>query len=199
MILDAAARVLERPLRVREPFTPLDAIVVLGAPLAHDGSLTRILAERAAAAAALYRAGAAPRIVTSGGITRSPVRAEADALAEAIRAHGIPDVLVENRSQNTIENARFTHALIPDARSVWLVTTPFHARRARRVFRNEGFDAHAWHIDDSLQYTDRPKALKWLAREYAAWTVHFARELTRRELAPLGERERRGLPRDGPV
>lgn len=163
MILD----LLERPLVVREPFRVLDAIVVLGAPL-RDDRLTPPLVERVEAAAALYRAGGAPRIVASGGVTRGAGRSEAAAIAEGLRARGIADVVVEDRSQTTAENATCTRALIGTC-AVWLVTQPFHGRRAARLFRRAGFDAHVWHIDDSLQYADRSRALRWVAREYAAW------------------------------
>ena len=176
-LTDLGARVLERPLVVREPFQALDAIVVLGSPLGPGDSLTPVLAERATAAVALWRAGGAPIVVTSGGVTHGARRAEADVLAEAVRAAGVSEVLVENRSLTTRENARFTWELLRerDARSVWLVTQPFHGRRATRLFRAVGFAAHAWHIDDSLQYRDRTRALRWLVREYAAWAALYVR------------------------
>ncbi|MBA3456094.1 MAG: YdcF family protein [Deltaproteobacteria bacterium] len=176
-LLDLGARVLEAPLVVREPFRALDAIVVLGAPLGPGASLTPVLAERAAAAAALWRSGGAPIVVASGGTTHGAARAEAEVLAEAVRAEGVPEVLVESRSRTTRENARFTWELLADrgARSVWLVTQPFHARRAARLFRAAGFDAYAWHILDSVQYRDRAKAMRWLVREYAAWAALFVR------------------------
>ena len=39
-------RIAESPLRVAHPFEVRDAIVVLGAPLRRDGSLSRALRER---------------------------------------------------------------------------------------------------------------------------------------------------------
>lgn len=159
---------LERPLVVRgEPLRALDAIVVLGAPL-RDDRLTPPLVERVDAAAELFRAGAAPRVVASGGTTRGASRSEAAAIAEALHARGIPDVIVEDRSQTTAENATETRALIGTC-AVWLVTQPFHGRRAARLFRRAGFDAHVWHIANSLEYRDRRRAMRWVAREYAAW------------------------------
>jgi uncharacterized SAM-binding protein YcdF (DUF218 family) len=152
-----------------------DAIVVLGAPLGSGGTLTAVLEERIAAAAALWRAGAGGIVVaTGGGVGPRP---EAAAMAEGLRALGVPDVLVEPESRTTAENARLVAALLAPrgARSAWLVTQPFHGRRAARLFRAEGLDAHAWHIADSLQYRDRPRALRWLAREYAAWAKHLVR------------------------
>lgn len=171
-MIGLVARLLEMPLAIRDsPVEPRDAIVVLGAPLSPSGEVTPILEERARAAVALYRAGGAPLVVASGGMTHGASRAEADALAECLRAAGIADVLEENRSATTDENARFTAALLASrhVRSVWLVTQPFHARRAEAVFRRAGFDARAWHIADSVQYRDRAQATRWLVREYAAW------------------------------
>lgn len=168
---------LEAPLVVRGAvLRPLDAIVVLGAPLAHD-ALSAPLVERVEAAAALWRAGAAPFVVTTGGVTRCATRAEAVVMAEALRARGVSDVVVEDRARTTRENARFTAALLAarGARSAWLVTQPFHGRRAQRLFRAAGIDAHAWHIADSLEYRERARALGWIVREYAAWAKLFAR------------------------
>lgn len=165
---------LERPLVVRgEALRPLDAIVVLGAPLRGD-RLTPPLRERVEAAAALYHAGGAPRVVASGGVTRGAGRSEAAAIAEGLRERGVPDVVVEDRSQTTAENARFTAQAITERR-VWLVTQPFHGRRAARLFRRAGFDAHVWHIDDSIEYRDRRRAARWVLREYAAWLAMLVR------------------------
>lgn len=180
MIIDIAANLLERPLRVADPFEPLDAIIVLGAPLTPSGQLTTILEERVVAAAELYRRGGGKRVVATGGTTRGAPRAEADALADGLRAAGIPDVVVENQSLTTEENAQRTAALLlPDARRVWLVTQPFHGRRAALLFKRAGFEPRVWHIADSVHYRDRARALKWLVREYGAWAALALRDRRR--------------------
>ncbi|HTL38966.1 MAG TPA: YdcF family protein [Kofleriaceae bacterium] len=178
MIVRALARALETPLAIStQPVEPLDAIVVLGAPLARDGSLTQVLAERVAATVALYRAGGAPIVVASGGTTHGAPRAEADALAEALRDAGVSDVIVERDSKTTVENARFTAEMLAarGARRVWLVTQPFHGKRAALLFRRAGLEPVIWHIDDSVQYRDRRRALRWLVREWASWGVLLLR------------------------
>jgi uncharacterized SAM-binding protein YcdF (DUF218 family) len=174
-VWDRLARLIERPLEVREPFATLDAIVVLGAPLGPSGELTPIVAERVAAAAALWRAGGGKIVVASGGVTEGAPRAEADAIAEGLTALGVPDVIIERASRSTRENARLSRPLLEarGVRSLWLVTQPFHSRRSARLFRRAGFDAHAWHIADSLQYRQRWRTLKWVIREYAAWVRLF--------------------------
>lgn len=178
-MFDRVARLLEQPLVIREPFAALDAIVVLGAPLAPGGGLSPIVAERVAAAAALWHAGGGRIVVATGGVTRGGgVRAEADAMAEALGALGVPGVIAERASLTTRDNARLTRPVLEahGVRSLWIVTQPFHGRRSARLFRGAGFDAHVWHIAESIQYRDRRRAVRWLTREYAAW----ARLLVRR-------------------
>ena len=172
MIAQIIARVLEAPLVVSHPFEPLDAIVVLGAPLSRDGRTSAVLDERIAAAAELYRAGGGARVVASGGHTGAP-RAEAHAIAERLRAAGVPDhaLVVEDRSRTTAENAREVAACLAPlgASRVWLVTQPFHGRRAALLFARAGLLPRVWHIAGGLQHRDRVRALRWIAREYAAW------------------------------
>ena len=45
----------------------------------------------------------------------------------------------------------------------------------RRLIERAGFEAHVWHIDNSLEYRDRRRALRWVLREYAAWAAMLAR------------------------
>lgn len=171
------ASLLEAPLVVREPMCPLDAIVVLGAPLWPGDRLSPALAERVDAAAALWRAGGAPIVVATGGRTNNAARSEAAVIGDALRERGVADVLIEDESRSTAENARYTAALLAPrgVRSVWLVTQPFHGRRAARLFRAAGLDPHVWHIAHSIQYADRRRAVIWLVREYAAWGAMFVR------------------------
>lgn len=179
-MIDLLARALEAPLTVKHPLEPLDAIIVLGAPLRRSGAMSQILEERIIAAAALYHVGGATHVIATGGTTHGAPRSEAEAIAEGLQAAGVPDVIVESRSRTTAENARFTAELLAErlrpgaVRTAWLVTQPFHGRRAARLFREVGFEPRVWHIEDSLQYRERRRALRWLVREYAAWGKLFA-------------------------
>ena len=175
-VVAAMASALERPLVVRDPLdlagaVPAAAIVVLGAPLGPGGGLSEVLAERVAGGVELWRRGAAPLLICTGGNRGAGRRAEAEVMADAARAAGVPAsaVLVEPRARTTAGNARETAKLVPPGATVWVVTQPFHARRARRCFRAAGLVPRVWHLADSLEYHDRARALRWLAREYAAW------------------------------
>lgn len=145
---------------------------MLGAPL-RGGKLSPILAERVAAAVELYRRGGGELVVATGGPTAGEPRAEADAIGEALVERGVPEaaVIVEAESRTTRENAERTAELLRPrgARSVWVVTQPFHGRRAAHLFARVGLSARVWHIADSLEYRHRRRALGWLVREYGAW------------------------------
>lgn len=107
-----------------------DAIVVLGCPG------RQALERRVRLAARLFQLGHAPRVVTTGGVTRGH-EAEAVIAAQGLALLDVPPaaIVVEDRSLTTLENARFTRALVPGARSVLLVSDTFHLPRARILFR----------------------------------------------------------------
>ena len=163
-------RVLGRPLRRRDTFQVADVVVVLGAPLARTGALSAVVEERVVAGVALWRAGAAPLLCVTGG---GRPRAEADAMAERVLSLGVPAsaLRVERTARSTVENARNVAALLaPEGvRTAWLVTQPFHTRRACRCFAAVGLAPLAWHIDGSLEFESARRGLRWAAREYAAW------------------------------
>jgi uncharacterized SAM-binding protein YcdF (DUF218 family) len=167
MIERFLVRVLGRPLIVAGPAGRVDAIVVLGAPLGADGCLTDVLAERVRAGVALWMRGVAPVLCMTGGVTRGAPVSEAEAMAAAARAAGVPEsaLLVEPTALTTHENARNVARLLGAARVV-LVTQPFHLRRARLWFRRYGLDACGWLIADSVQFRAPARGLRWVLREY---------------------------------
>lgn len=140
------------PPRAIETLPRAGAIVVLGGALrmpeppelwSHVGPG----ADRLIHAARLYRAGRAPRLVTSGGPmpwSRARER-EGQGMADLLAEWGVPReaLLVEDRSRNTYENAVETRKLLA-ARGiddVLLVTSAMHMRRALAVFRSVGLRA----------------------------------------------------------
>lgn len=169
-------RILGRPLAVRDDFfrnaRPGAAIVVLGSKLGADGGISAAGEERVRAGIAAWRAGAAPILCFSGGHSHGEPIPEADAMAARARALGVPAkaLLVEIRSRSTYENAHYcAEVLLPAHREVWVVTQPFHSRRAVRHFRRAGFTARAWPIEDSLQFRDPGWGLRRVWREYVSW------------------------------
>ena len=193
-------RILGWPLEVRDGAEVADAIVVLGAPVRPDGQLSGVGEERVRTGVELWRRGFAPVLCISGG---GPGRIipdhprEADAMAARARALGVPDqaLRVERDSLSTADNARHTaRLLVAEGRTrVWLVTQPFHTRRARAWFRRAGLEARAWYAADSIQYRLPRHGLRWVVIEYAAWLRMWAWDV---RLLFRGQRDKKNG--DGP-
>ena len=108
---------------------PADAIVVIS-----GGETT----ERVREGVQLYQAGWAPTIVMSGAARDEGV-SNAVAMKQIAIELGVPDqqIIIEEQSQTTLENARFIQSLLEQhtIRSIILVTSPYHQRRAYMSFR----------------------------------------------------------------
>lgn len=150
-----------------------DAIVVLGggiSPPSDDNPQPNLhdAADRVWHAARLFRAGKAPRLVLSGG--GDPDRrsvSEAQAMKQLLTEWHIPEsaMLLEEHSRTTAENAQMTFKLLQrqGARSVLLVTSAMHMRRARALFEEVGFTVIPAATDHGAQDTSRwPWWRKWL-------------------------------------
>ncbi len=130
-----------------------DAIVVLGGTI-FTKQPPRLVAEEAGGsrlvpAARLYRAGVAPLIIVSSGVqyqlSDGTPRADGMDMRDFLVDQGIPAsaILVEDRSRNTDENARFTRELMERERirpAIILVTSAFHLPRAVAMFEKYGFE-----------------------------------------------------------
>ena len=118
-----------------------DCIIVLGAHVLPNGEMGPSLAARAAHAAALYRRGAAKKIICTGGLgTHAPE--ESVAAAKYLRNSGVlsSDIFLEKTSTSTWGNLS-NAAPICRARGwkrVILVSEPFHLWRAERNCRALG-------------------------------------------------------------
>ncbi|MDJ0367080.1 YdcF family protein [Hymenobacter sp. H14-R3] len=138
---------------------PADAAVLLtgvtiGDKSPHDRVYLSRGADRFTNALWLYRAGRVRRIIISGGsgavlTTRGT---EAGSLRTLLRLAGVPDahILLDERSRNTHENALFTKELLAknlDIKSLVLVTSAFHERRALGCFAKVGLHPQPFPAD----------------------------------------------------
>ena len=125
-----AANVMGRQLATSSDVGPADAIVVLGAGLTGDGTLSDSSLRRAIGGIQLYRAGLAPHLVMLGVSGEATVRAR---LAVDL---GVPRdaVLVEANAPTTRDEAARVGQVLRrrGEHSVLLVTDALHMRRARR-------------------------------------------------------------------
>lgn len=153
-------------LPLEERFPPWDAsrgaptgIICLGgaldtvvAPARGEVSLNEA-AERMTAIAELARKYPQARIVFTGGSGRLIYHGstEAELAARLFDSFGIAKerVTLEDKSRDTLENARFTKALVqPKPGERWLlVTSAHHMPRSVGLFRSEGFPVEAFPVD----------------------------------------------------
>jgi uncharacterized SAM-binding protein YcdF (DUF218 family) len=164
-----------RPLVVSDSPDRADVIVVLGHGVGESGQAGEGSFERVKRAVDLYRQGYAPRIVFSSASRLTfPEAAVMKALAVSL---GVPSdaVLLEERASSTYEYVRFTGEILERHgwRSVLLVTSRYHMRRASLTFQRNlpdvrvvhvpvaqsAFYAHAWGATASQ--------LRAIAQEYA--------------------------------
>ena len=110
--------------------------------------------ERVIEGVALYKKGYAPRILMSGGPMAWHLTYAEWMKKQAIES-GVPerDILVQDRSRSTVEDAEFSLPIVKEnkIRSLILVTSPAHTRRAKKVFNN-------------LYSTDKIKVVVWPAQ-----------------------------------
>jgi uncharacterized SAM-binding protein YcdF (DUF218 family) len=111
-----------------------DAIVVPGAAVWRHGQPSKALRRRTLAAVELYAKGRAPILVLTGGLGQHPP-AEAQVAARLARDHGVPEAAlrVEERSQTTVENARYAREILGDKR-VLVVTDAYHTLRCELAY-----------------------------------------------------------------
>lgn len=172
---------------VRDELEKAQVIVVLGGD--------SVAGDRVRRAAWLYREGWAPRVVLIGSAIRFYM-SETELMQREAISHGIPaDKLlrVAEPVSSTLEEALVLRKVFaePDIRRVIVVTSNFHARRARRifrkVFRERGTQIWVDAADDARfeprrWWEDREQRILFL-RELAS-TVNTWWEL--RELPPPG-------------
>lgn len=116
-----------------------DCILVLGS--------SKAAKYRVPVAVDAYRAGRAGKIMLCGGAVREfpeGICSEAERMYKAALELGVAekDIILENASQNTVENLRFALVelqrafLLNQVRSVLLVTTAYHMRRSLTIARH---------------------------------------------------------------
>ncbi|AYF76925.1 YdcF family protein [Nocardia yunnanensis] len=174
----------------RAPDAGADVVVVLGCKLRH-GTVAPMLTRRLDRALEVYRGererGGAPLLVVSGGQGGGGPVAEADAMADYLLAHGVPEqaIVREKNSRNTEENLRCTTAelrrrgLDPDTLQMTVVTSDFHVLRTAGLARTLEVRAEV-----TGARTTRLLLRKSFAREFAALLATPALSLLRRADPP---------------
>ncbi|MCU0310643.1 MAG: YdcF family protein [Acidimicrobiales bacterium] len=145
--------------------TPASAIVVMGAAQ-WNGRPSPVLQARLDHAAQLYRDGAAPIVVVTGGKQIGDAVTQGQSGYRYLREIGLPDeaIKVEVEGTNSYEELSASALIVDQAgtgRNVIVVTDPYHAERVEAIAREVGLDAH-------VSPTDSSTTLRGLVRETAA-------------------------------
>jgi uncharacterized SAM-binding protein YcdF (DUF218 family) len=143
----------------------------------HDRVYISSAADRITHTLWLYRTYRIRRIIVSGGSgdLKRPVHTEAAEVNTLLRLAGIPQtaILLEERSRNTRENALYTKELLahhPEIKSLVLITSAFHERRALGCFQRVGLRPTPFPVD--FRTTDPDKAPGfWFLPEAGALTT----------------------------
>lgn len=115
-----------------------DYVIIHGAGIKKDGTVTKLLADRCDKAIDIYRKDpTSPYLVPSGGQGSDEVCSEAEAMRKYLVSQGIPEdkILLEDKSKTTMENVTFSKNLIekrPGRKYTALVTSNYHIYRAMR-------------------------------------------------------------------
>lgn len=119
------------------------AIVVLGAQVYQDGSLSPQLELRMEAALKEYER--FPRLmITCGAQGANEPAPEGDVMRDWLVAKGVPEEMVksENSSVNTMQNLRNAGNFLPDDKNnITVVTSDYHLPRALQMARDAGYRA----------------------------------------------------------
>ncbi|WP_026968465.1 YdcF family protein [Algoriphagus terrigena] len=123
---------------------------------AYDRTFFNKGADRITHALQLYRMGKIKKIFITGGQGLNPVnpQSEAELLQRFLLMTGVPesDVLIEDQSKNTAQNAAFTKAFLKQRnistdQEFILITSAFHMSRAKGCFDKAGLKTQTFPVD----------------------------------------------------
>jgi uncharacterized SAM-binding protein YcdF (DUF218 family) len=158
-IFAIAMRLWEKPARHTNEMPTYDVGIVLGGMSSYDPNYDRIQAyrgiDRLLQALELYHKGIIKKIFISGGSGSLifPDMLEGVYLKNYLITIGVPeeDVLSENQSKNTRENAIYTKKALTEAnledKKLLLITSGYHVKRAQACFSKEGLITDYYSVD----------------------------------------------------
>lgn len=165
-----------------------DFILVHGAGLRKDGTVTPLLAGRLKKAIAVYKKGGEKAcFIVSGGQGKDEPVAEGEAMKTYLQRAGImpQQIIVEGKSTNTYENMKFSKAIMekrkPDYTCLF-VTSDYHVLRTAIIAKTVGLRAQGVGSRTALYYL--PAAFireyiamifkyKMLALVYLLWLIGY--------------------------
>lgn len=149
-------------------------IIVLGAKVHPDGSMSKSLQYRCEAAMSAWKDGAAPKLILCGGKVGEAPCAEASAMQAFLMEKGMPAeaLILEDQSQNTVENLKFAKEIMAENgfADAAIVTSDYHVQRAIWIARKFAIRACGVPAKSPQRLYHR---LKCLCRECVSWCVFW--------------------------
>ena len=122
-----------------------DVIIILGARVRPDGTLSNSLEYRMQTALAAYEAGYADRFIVCGAQGGDEPCTEASAMKAYLIEHGVPEasVFMDDQSFNTRQNIDHAKAIMDEQgfSTAIVVTNAYHVARAKALCRDAGIEA----------------------------------------------------------
>lgn len=162
--------------------TQADCILVLGARVWEDGSLSAVLRDRVDAAIALYKEGVAPVLLMSGDHSSESYN-EVEAMKEYAVEQGVPEeaILMDHAGYSTYESM-YRAKVVYNMNSCIVSTQRYHLYRAVYIGKAVGMDTRGV-IADQRSYA---KQTYYDIREAAARCKDFFLSIFKPEPAYMG-------------
>ncbi len=119
-----------------------DTVLVLGAYVYPNGTLSTMLKDRVTAGYELYRLGKAPKIIVSGDHGRKDYD-EVNTMKDYLKSKGVPgqDIFMDHAGFSTYESLYRARDIF-QAKKVIIVTQKYHLMRAVFIARELGLEAY---------------------------------------------------------
>lgn len=148
-----------------------DAAIVLGAKVG-----TPAFTHRALMGLKYFQEGKTTKLVLSGGRGPDEPVSEAEAMRTIIEHHvaklngKMPEIVLDTASANTVQNIDNSKALIPEAKSVIIISDCFHVARSVLIAKRAGFQRVYWD-SPTPDYYSTPHLIYYYLREVVAMIV----------------------------
>lgn len=157
-----------------------DALIVLGAHIRTDRTMSNALRYRCETALELWREGLAKPIFLCGGQCTMDPCPEAEVMRGFFLENGVPDdcLIPEDKSTNTIQNLRNAKAIMEERgyACAAMITSDYHLTRSLWIARDVGINV--WGIAAPSPHTPRG-FIKTRTKEAASWLLYLQRKLNK--------------------
>ena len=166
-----------------KPYFNKDFVIILGSKIRSDGTLTPILKARVDKAIEFAKEQKENNnkdiiFIPSGGKGPDEIISEAEAIKRYLVENGIKEdqIIVENKSKNTLQNMRFSKKIINEYNSdakIVFSTTNYHVFRSGVIANNEGIECEG--MGSKTKWYFYPNALirEFIANLHAQVGQHF--------------------------